>query len=222
MFRSLHLRIFLIILVISFGMHQPTSYADQALDDALKTIDDLFPGQLINNPFDVNWYKVGDKTKLKNVKAKGIPGETAIRFENKKAKTNAWDAIAGSPVNASVGENEVIYVAFWAKGKKRNKDRFSQATVRIAENKAPYTHIIDEQVEFTDSWALYYLKGRATRSFQADELDFSIQMGLHKQSVDVGQYYVVNLGTNGNTDTLPIYKKVQAVTQSNPTVNNSR
>jgi hypothetical protein len=75
--------------------------------------------------------------------------------------------------------------------------------VRVQETAAPYTGIAEGQVTVAPKWQLHYIKGIAPASYDAGKLSLAFNAGKHKQTVEFGQVYVMNLGSGVRLDSLP-------------------
>ena len=173
-----------------------TANADEGpYSEALKDIESALPGKLLNNPFESDWNIRGDAgLKQKVVEAADIPGGAALQLRSKKRSQNAWDAEVSVPLDFAVEKNETIHLAFWAREVKKDKAaKKSAALVRISQNIDPYAAIISKEFEFSEQWNLYQIQGQATQNFSLGMLEFVFQMGKLKQTIELGQFYVLKV-----------------------------
>jgi len=175
------------------------TYADEGLSPemtaALAAVEASLPGKLINNPYDIEWRTDGGDKRDSVVKSEGAPGGIAYSVKVKKTKRNPWDIATRIPMTKAVEKGDVLTMHFWARAAKPPKGREAgDVTVTIQRNVEPYDSIIEERMDFETEWKLYSIKGKARSDFSADKTDINFNLARAKQTIELGQFYVMNLG----------------------------
>lgn len=179
------------------------SYADDANDaaiqQALKDLDAKLPGKLINNPYDIKWRTEGSDKRDSVVESKGAPGGMAYKVTVKKRKKNHWDTATRIPMTESIAKDDVILLSFWARAAKpqKGKDK-GDITVTIQRKIEPYDSIFEERMDLDKDWKLYNVAGKAKRDYAADKTQLNFNLARAKQTIEFGQFYIMNLGPNGD------------------------
>lgn len=175
------------------------SYADDEMAAALATLDAQLPGTLINNPYDIQWRTDGSDKKDAIVKSEGAPGGVAYRVTVKKRKQNHWDTATRIPMTTSVEKDDVILMSFWARTAKPPKGKDTgDITVAIQRNIDPYDSIFEERLDLGTDWKLISLAGKASRDYSADKTQINFNLARAKQTIEFGQFYVMNLGKDAD------------------------
>lgn len=180
-----------------------TSYAadsdDAAIQQALEALDATLPGKLINNPYDIKWRTDGSDKKEAVVKSEGAPGGMAYKVTVKKRKKNHWDTATRIPMTTSIAKGDVILLSYWARAAKPQKGKETgDISVAIQRNIDPYDSIFEERVALGKDWKLYSLSGKAKRDYAADKTNLNFNLARAKQTIEFGQFYIMNLGPNGD------------------------
>lgn len=178
----------------------PTAQADDAaIQAALEALDAQLPGKLINNPYDIKWSTEGSDKKEAVVESKGAPGGMAYKVTVKKRKKNPWDTATRIPMTQSIAKGDVIMLSYWARAAKPQKGKeFGDISVGIQRNIEPYDSIFEERVELGTEWKLYNAAGKAKRDYAADKTNLNFNLARAKQTIEFGQFYIMNLGPNGD------------------------
>lgn len=184
------------LLTLSVGV---TAHADEKMAAALATLDAQLPGKLINNPYDIEWRTDGSDQKDAIVKSKGAPGGMAYRVIVKKSKRQAWDTATRIPMTTSIQKDDVILMSFWARAAKPPKGRETgNISVAIQRTVEPYDSIFEEQVDLGTEWKLHSVTGKASRIYSQDKTQINFNLARAKQTIEFGQFYVMNLGKDGD------------------------
>jgi len=166
---------------------------------ALKALDAQLPGKLINNPYDIEWNTEGSDKRDSVVKSEGAPGGMAYRVAVKKKKRNHWDTATRIPMTESIEKDDVIMMSFWARAAKPPKGRETgDITVTIQRNIDPYDSVIEQRMDIGTEWKLYSLSGKASRDYSDDKTNINFNLAHAKQTIEFGQFYVMNLGKNAD------------------------
>lgn len=175
------------------------AHAQDEMETALAALDAQLPGTLINNPYDIQWRTDGSDKKDSVVESDGAPGGMAYRVVVKKRKPNEWDTATRLPMKTSIAEDDVILMSFWARAAKPPKGRdFGDVTVTIQRNVEPYDSVIEERMKLGKEWKLHNVSGKAGRDYAADKTRINFNLGRAKQTIEFGQFYVMNLGPDGD------------------------
>jgi len=178
----------------------PAAHADDAaIQAALEALDAQLPGKLINNPYKIKWNTEGSDKKASIVKSEGVPGEMAYKVVVKKKKQKPWDTATRIPMTESISKGDVILVSFWARAAKPQKGRETgDITVALQRNIEPYDSVFEERVALEKDWKLYNATGKAKRDYAADKTNLNFNLAYAKQTLEFGQFYVMNLGPDGD------------------------
>jgi hypothetical protein len=174
-------------------------HAQDEFEQALKALDAQLPGTLINNPYDIKWKTEGSDKRDKVVQSEGAPGGMAYQVTVKKRKKNPWDTATRIPMTTSIAKDDVILLSFWAKAVKPQKGKDTgDITVTIQRKIEPYDSVIEERVALEKEWKLYNVTGKANRDYAADKTDLNFNLARTKQTLEFGQFYIMNLGPDGD------------------------
>jgi len=180
-----------------------TSYSnnaeDAAIQKALEALDAQLPGKLINNPYDIKWASHGSDKRDTIVKSEGAPGGMAYQVKVKKKKKKHWETAIRIPMTESVSKGDVILVSYWAKATKPQKGKETgKISVALQRNIEPYDTVFEERVDIGKEWKLYNVAGKAKRDYAADKTNLNFNLAHAKQTLQFGQFYIMNLGPDGD------------------------
>ena len=183
----------------------PTSLAnaqnanDAAMTAALQALDAQLPGTLINNPYDIQWNTEGSDFRQSIVKSEGAPGGMAYSVTIKKTKANIWDTAIRIPMKTDIAKDDVIMVSFWARASKLRKGKDAGIILAgLQRNTEPYDSIAEETFRPGKEWKLYSMAGKANRDYSADKTNMNFNLAKAKQTLEFGQFYIMNLGPNAD------------------------
>ena len=184
----------------SAGSFAQANEADEAaLQQAFEALDAQLPGKLLNNPYDIQWKTEGSDKKASIVKSEGAPGGMAYSVKVKKAKQKPWETATRIPMTQSIAEDDVILVSYWARTAKPQKGReHGQISIALQRNVEPYDSIILEEIDLGTDWKLRHVTGTAKRDYTADKTNLNFNLAHAKQTIEFGQFYIMNLGPNGD------------------------
>ena len=175
------------------------AHADDEMAAALATLDAQLPGKLINNPYDIEWRTDGADKKDAVVKSEGAPGGMAYQVKVKKSKRNPWDTATRIPMTESIEKDDVILMSFWARTAKPPKgSETGNISVAIQRNVEPYDSIFEERLDLGTEWKLHSVSGKASRNYSKDKTQINFNLARAKQTIEFGQFYVMNLGKNAD------------------------
>ena len=178
---------------VSLSFMAPTSFA-QDMDAALQALDDALPGELIHNPFDLQWEASGNDINLKVVDAAALPSGQAIDARVKKRQDKAWESTLLVPISAEVEKGDSIQAYFWIRTEKPAAGADTAKVVFfLGRNEEPYDNIISEEIFPDSEWKLMNLKGLASANYRDGTLKVEYQLGKAAQRVQVGPVYVSKL-----------------------------
>lgn len=170
---------------------QPLTEEEQAY---LDTLEEQLPGTLINNPIEITLQTYGDGYKAKVVKA-DVNGGAAYQVRVKSAHSNPWDVTVQGPLTGDVSEGDTVTVAFWARAAKPDASTGKgHLQLRVQETREPYSGAVDKVMEIGEDWQMYEVSGVSAHSFSADEMAIAFNIGDHRQTLEFGPFYVLNLG----------------------------
>lgn len=185
----------LISLVVGTTMLTSLPASAQDADTALQALDAALPGELLHNPFDLEWEAKGNDIRTKVVDAEALTSGKAISTRIKKRQQRAWDSSLGIEIAEPVAKGEEIQVFFWARTKKAaaGKDTAS-VSIFVGRNEEPYDYILSEDILPGTEWKLMNVTGVADADYPADSLKVEYQLGRAAQTVEFGPVYVSTLG----------------------------
>lgn len=183
---------------LAFGS-AATAQTDDEIAAALAALDAQLPGELINNPYDIEWRTDGSDKKEAVVKSEGAPGGMAYRVTVKKRKKNPWDTATRIPMTTDVEKDDTILMSFWARSAKPPKGKeVGDISVALQRNVDPYDSVFEERIELGQDWKLYSVAGTASRKYSQDKTQINFNLARAKQTVEFGQFYIMNLGKNAD------------------------
>jgi len=172
---------------------------DAAMQQALEALDAQLPGKLINNPYDIQWSTHGSDKKESIVESKDAPGGMAYQVRVKKKKKDHWETAIRIPMTKSVSKGDVILVSYWARAAKPQKGKETgDISVALQRNIEPYDTVFEDRVNIGKEWKLYNVAGKAKRDYAADKTNLNFNLAHAKQTLQFGQFYIMNLGPNGD------------------------
>jgi hypothetical protein len=167
----------------------------QDADAALQALDDALPGELMHNPFDLEWDARGNDLKTKVVEAAAMSSGQAISARLKKKQPRAWDSSVSMQIPEAVNEGESIQVFFYVRTAKPAAGQDTgNISLFVGRNEAPYDYIISEDIFPTEEWKLMNLTGVAGANYPAGSIKVEYQLGKAAQTIEFGPVYVSNLG----------------------------
>lgn len=160
----------------------------------LAALEEQLPGTLMNNPIEISLQTFGTDYSAKVVKA-DIDGEAAYQVRVKSARPRPWDVSVTGPLTAGVSEGDTVTVAFWARAKKPDSSTGKgHVQLRVQQKAAPYSGVVEQMVEIGEDWRIHEISGVSGYSFTADEMSIAFNIGDHRQTLEFGPFYVLNLG----------------------------
>ena len=184
--------------LLAFGTATDGQAQDE-MAEALAALNASLPGTLINNPYDIEWRTDGGDKKDAIVKSEGAPGGMAYRVTVKKKKPNPWDTATRIPMTTAIDKDDVILMSFWARTAKTPKGKDTgDISVAIQRNVEPYDSVFEERIDLGTDWKLHSVAGKAARDFSVDKTQINFNLARAKQTIEFGQFYVMNLGPDGD------------------------
>lgn len=172
--------------------------------EILKAYGDAFGGVMLNNPTQVNWKTMGKGAKGKVVKAQTIRGEQAYQIKIKTPGRNHWDISISNPVVSDIKTGDVVQMIVTARAAKPEKNSgVGVAQIRLQQSGAPYTGIAEGILTLSEEWQMHYINGTAQSDYKAKDMTISFNIGSAKQTLEFGQFYIVNKGQGYDISKLP-------------------
>jgi len=101
-------------------------------------------------------------------------------------------------------KGDAILVAVWVKADKLPKGRNTGSVqVRLQQAEAPYAGLAGGTITPGEDWELWYVSGVSTGDYSADEINLAFNLAAEKQTIDIAQFYVMNLGQGVDPASLP-------------------
>lgn len=173
--------------VASHAATQPTPEL-QALDDAL-------PGDLINDPTRLDWNVYGPGMKRKTIRNPAIPGGgVALQVMSPNAGLQPHEITAEAPITQAITSGAAIVVAFYARTiKAETADGKGVLGVRVQQNVTPWAGFGDQRLAVGSEWTLHQVKMQAGMAISRGTAIVAFQMGGAKQTIEIGQTYVLDM-----------------------------
>ena len=161
----------------------------------LTALEAELPGSLMNNPLDPGFTTFGDDVRTRVVEVPELPGGYAYQAKVRRAKPRPWDISISTNVTGDVSVGDSVAVAFWARAKDPDRDTgVGHIQVRLQQSASPYAGVVEQMLEIGSDWQLYEIKGVSAHSFSGNQMSLVFNIGDHKQTVEIGQYFILNLG----------------------------
>jgi len=191
----MNMRSTLMSLLVGTAMLSSLPANAQDADAALQALDAALPGELLHNPFDLEWEAKGNDIRTKVVDAEALTSGKAISARIKKKQQRAWDSSLGIEIAEPVAKGEEIQIFFWARTKKpaAGKDT-ANVGMFVGRNEEPYDYILSEDILPETEWKLMNVTGVADADYPAGSLKVEYQLGRAAQTVEFGPVYVSTLG----------------------------
>jgi hypothetical protein len=153
-------------------------------------------GQLINNPTaPESWSFYGTALTNKPLAEKAMPDGKATAINIASVPANAYDAGVNIPINEALVEGDVLTIAFAARTISAETDTGAgKLSIRVQQNKAPYSGFGDNQLAIGPNWKLYQLRTQARLDIAKGEGVVALHLGGAQQSLELGPVYVLNAG----------------------------
>ena len=160
----------------------------------LASLEETLGGKLMNDPTTLDFETYGEADfKTKQVSSAEAPGGAAYRVTIKSPGKNPWDAAVQMELSEGVAVGDSISVAFYARAAKTPKGSDTgYLTARMQKKTEPYTGIVEQGFEVGEAWELYEIKGTSQNTFDADAINLGWNVGDRKQTIEIGQVFVVN------------------------------
>ena len=156
----------------------------------LAALEDSLPGTLMNNPLVPDLQVNGKGYSGKNVKDDTVVGGAAYRVRIKQAHTNNYDVSVAAPLTHGIEAGHAVSVAFWARAEKGD----GAITVRLQKNSGSYDGVVENTLQLTGEWDVYEITGIAPLTLSADQMVLAFNFADRAQTIDLGMFYVSDLG----------------------------
>ncbi len=202
MFKFRHLTSMLAALLLGLGAATAQEMSEA---DYLAMLEAELPGTLMNNPIVPDWYVAGEDFDRRVITDRNVVGQQAVRLKIKRAKPNPWDVSMIARMDKGASSGDAILVAVWVRTEKAAKDsETGLVQVRLQQSAAPYTGLAEGSITPGKDWELWYLRGIAAEDYDANELTLAFNAASVAQTVEIAQFYVMNLGPNVDVGSLPV------------------
>lgn len=199
-----------LIMLTAIALTASPSFAqDMSESDILKAYGDAFSGVMVNNPTNTEWKTISWNIRAKNVKGKivnapEISGQQAYHVKIKAPGKNHWDYAIRTPAISDIKAGDVIQIIMTARASSPDKiSGTGIVEVRLQQKAAPFTGIVEDILSLSTDWRMYYINGTAAKDHAANDMDISFNIGSVKQTLEFGQFYIVNKGQGFDISKLP-------------------
>ena len=125
-----------------------------------------------------------------------VQGGKALRVAVAKKGQNNWDSVLETAIPKPINAGDNLVLTFEARLAKAEGGATSVTIpyAAVQEKAAPYAGIVSGQATVGPEWKLHQIKGKAQKSYPADALKATIQIGNARQTIDFGPVVVLNMG----------------------------
>ncbi len=178
---------------------------------ALKTLREQLPSSatLINDPAVSRWTVGGATPQTVSADAKTGPvGGKAISVVIPKAGEQAYSITAHSPIDAPIAKGDTIFLAVQLRASSADNEAGSGviSVSKVERSSAPYTSVADAGGQVSSAWTMLYSVGVSPEDFDAGQTHVALHLATARQTIELGNAYVFNLGKNANLANLPVLK----------------
>jgi hypothetical protein len=161
-------------------------------------------GEVITDYSTQNWPVYGTGFTQKFVPAKEMSGGQAVQFTIAAATKNPYDIGLSIPVKRKIEAGQILTLAVAARTiSAETPDGKARLGVRIQQNKEPYPGFADNTLPVGPNWGLIQLRTQAKMTIEAGQAVVSVHLGGAKQTVEIGQVYLLDSTAVQPTATLP-------------------
>lgn len=133
------------------------------------------------------------------------PFPSAQRISVNTLPPRPWDVLLGATTNAAVAKGDLLVATFYIRrgGPTTQADTPAFANAIFEQAVSPHLKSLFYSVECRGDWRRYSIPFIASRDLNANEAKFNFQLGMAKQTVEIGGVAVVNYGNKSlytNTD----------------------
>ena len=202
-------RCFIIVLLFGAIFGGRVFAQEMTVEEYLAALEAELPGTLVNNPVIPEWTVFGDNPQSENftrqvITDRSVAGEQAIRLNVKRARPNPWDTSMTVTMDRGVAAGDAILIAIWARAEEPLSDQQTgEVQVRLQQAGAPYAGLAESTIFPTDEWELWYVRGVSPADFSANEINLAFNVAAGRQTIDIAQFYVMDLGPGIDVNSLP-------------------
>jgi endo-1,4-beta-xylanase len=175
--------------------------------DVLKQLRYKLPAkaQLINNPSVDSWSVYGPAAEKGWINTSSQIGGKALSVKIMQAGEQAWSVGAQAPILAAIRKGDTLLLAYQVRASSADNEAQSGliSANRIERKTPPYTGLVEGGAQISDEWTMVYAAGVAGQSFAAGETQVSLHLASTRQTLELGNAYVFNLGPDIDLTKLP-------------------
>lgn len=178
-----------------------------ALLEEKARVESILPvsGTLLNS-FSAKAWKVHGRYQINSLRRdEDVPGGQLRRVAVKKLGEKPFSVVAIGDVEGGMSKGDTIFVAIWARA--HDVAGTTQAGllsgIVLAQEKPRYARVVKGSATLTKDWALYFVSGTAEQDFEPGSTHISIHLAGALQTVDLGPWFVFNLGPGISPKTPP-------------------
>jgi hypothetical protein len=159
-------------------------------------------GVLLNDPAVTGLGAYGNDQKSEVVPAADVSGGQAYRITVTKADGNIYDAAVAGTIRGDIHKGDVIFVAYYARAASPLSAQIGAFNVQ--QNAAPYAVAVGGSATVPPGgWRMFYVSGVAAVDLPSGKSMLTAQVGGHKQAIEFGPVFVLNLGPGVALTSLP-------------------
>jgi hypothetical protein len=169
-------------LIAAAWLAQPAAHAQERVTETI-----------ITDQASAAWAFEG-MAKVKEIAAKGIPGDRALQVDIAEKGANPWAVQARLKAREGFAQGDIVTFGFYARAIKPDPGRNSATVhVRVQRGAAPYDAAIEGQVEIGPDWQFHCVAGPAKIALDAALLEISVQLAGDKHSIAFGPYLATRI-----------------------------
>ncbi len=149
----------------------------------------------LNQPDAGAWNVYGQGQTVKNVRDDAVQGGGYKRVTIANSTTNPWDIGANVEIDKPYQQGDSLTFAVWLRIESSDPNATISVPADIQINQAPYTAVIQGNVDVTTQWQLLYVTGTADKDYAGKGATVaSLNIGGQPKVIDLGPAFVIDGG----------------------------
>jgi len=131
------------------------------------------------------------------------PFTEGIRFEVGSDITNTWDAQLKFPAIAGIQNDDVIFVAFYARTISSEEETGEGRVTVAVENNSTYVKVVYHNITIGNEWKQYYASAISNTTLSTSQISYLFHCGYANQVVEVADVQFLNYKQTLELEDLP-------------------